>query len=339
MNSRGVLPRCELGVPVPNVMLTTACNFRCGYCFGKDMMGSCGAQFMNRGLFEHILGWVSLSGNDYIGVMGGEPTLSPIFDEVVRTLATQGFSFRIYSNVAANTLSDEIIRTAADHDARFVVNVNDPKGYTATQLASLRTNLSRLKTNAVLTFNLSPFQTNYDHVFAYIEEFGLKPSIKVGIALPTLSFSNDHVKLSQLENVTPLLRRLIQDCRRRSVRLGFECGVPSCILPEAERRALEDEMDLDSINDCGNLLDISPVGEVFNCLPLYSWGSKSYSEFEDYAAARRYFKNRLKPLSIFGKGNECPVCPERLAAKCTGGCMVRSLQGVRTSARQGDGNA
>ena len=64
---------------MPNLMLTNYCNYRCSYCFGKDIMyPKTPRQTMTRECFDGIVEWVKKGPSDRIfHLMGGEPTLNP----------------------------------------------------------------------------------------------------------------------------------------------------------------------------------------------------------------------------------------------------------------------
>ena len=73
-----------------NLMITTACNFRCPYCFGLDLFGSGQVRhYMPMQLFGELLAWIDRAAMPEMAVhlMGGEPTLHPSFGEMVEELA------------------------------------------------------------------------------------------------------------------------------------------------------------------------------------------------------------------------------------------------------------
>lgn len=314
---------------MPNLMLTTACCLRCPYCFGMDMMSRHEASFMEFDLFLEILDWVRKGEEPYVALMGGEPTLHPRFEDFVDHLASEpDFRFRIFTNLAARRLGHAVIEQTRTAQARFVVNVNPEERYSPPQLATLHDNLTRIGDNALLTFNLTPDQFAFEPVLDLVDRFGLQRKIKVGVTIATLSRTNEYVTTEAMDFVAERLWQLFETCVDRDVHLDFECGVPECVLPSGRRNELRTAMGLNAINGCGRLLDISPDGEVFHCLPLYTAGAFSFRRFADIRCAREHFTAALQPFWAFGRGAECLRCEESLAHRCHGGCLVEPLSAV-----------
>ena len=306
-----------------NLMITTACNFRCPYCFGMDLFGPGQArQFMPVRLFEELLAWIDRADLPEMGIhlMGGEPTLHPAFGHMVEELARRGRSMAVFSNAAA-PLDEALIRRSVDLGVLWIVNCNSPDTYRDNQLGLLHQHLALLGQAANITFNLTDGQTPFQYVLDYIEQHDLNRSIKLGVALPTLEHRNVHAGWDALPGIAQQILKLLGEARRRQIGLEFECGVPYCLFSEEQHAELGDI----HVSHCGSRLDITPTGEVINCLPLCRMASVPFARFQNYRQAREWFQRMQAPYRQAGSASRCLACQYRLEGLCSA-CLAEGLK-------------
>jgi len=305
-----------------NLMLTTACNFHCPYCFGLDLFGpGQPRQYMPFKLFKELLAWIDRAEVPEMAIhlMGGEPTLHPAFGDMVDELVRRGRKIVVFSNVAA-PLDEALIRRTADLGVRWIINCNSPDTYQDHQLALLHRHLALLGGAACITFNLTDGQTPFQYVLDYIEQYGLHRAIKVGVALPTLEHRNVHAGWDTLPAIAEQILKLLREARRREIRMEFECGVPYCLFSEEQHAELRDI----HLSHCASRLDITPAGEVINCLPLCRVASFSFQRFRNYRQAREWFQRMQAPYRQVGIASRCLFCAYRLEGRCSA-CLAQGL--------------
>jgi sulfatase maturation enzyme AslB (radical SAM superfamily) len=305
-----------------NLMITTACNLRCAYCFGMEMVGAGHApQTMSWEVFIDLLDWIDRGDFPELDVhlMGGEPTLHPRFGDMVRELARRGRKTLVFSNGAA-PLDERDLRDSAGSSGVWVVNVNEPETYRDSQLANLEKNLRLLGPAAAITFNMTGPTTKFDHVLDYIERFSLSRSIKIGVALPTLGHQNVYAKRDEFGTIAARIMELARRASAGKISLEFECGVPYCLFTAEQHRLLGEI----HVSHCGSRLDITPTGQVINCLPLCKVIAISYRAFADYGQVREWFRKALLPYASLGCNPDCPECPHLIAGRCRA-CLAYSL--------------
>lgn len=305
-----------------NLMITTACNFRCPYCFGLDLFGPGKArQYMPLALFKELLDWIDRANLPELAVhlMGGEPTLHPDFANMVEELVKRGRQICVFSNAAA-PLDEAVIRRAASMGVRWIVNCNPPDTYRDNQLDLLHQHLAVLGRAANITFNLTDGQTPYQYVLDYIEQYDLNRNIKLGVALPTLEHRNVHAGWDALPAIARQIMKLLRDARRRRIELEFECGVPYCLFSEEEHA----ELGGNHLSHCASRLDITPAGEVINCLPLCRVASIPFQKFPDYRQAREWYARMQAPYRQVGGAARCLDCAHRLQGLCSV-CLAQGL--------------
>ena len=171
---------------MPNLMLTNYCNYKCSYCFGKDIMFPKNPrQMMSRETFNGLVEWVKKGPSDNVfHLMGGEPTLHPDIDYFVGRLLEEDMHITIFSNLAtpgAVSLAEKVNKMPV----RWVVNVNDPAKWNSVQREHITKALELLGPQASLTFNVMPDEDDNLWALEYTKKYHLNNRIKVGFLLPT----------------------------------------------------------------------------------------------------------------------------------------------------------
>lgn len=84
-----------------NLDLTTACNFACDHCVDLDILNT-GIRFDHDKLLESLQVMAERGMKSVIVIGGGEPTLYPRFEEVIRFMKGLGLQIAIVSNGTGN---------------------------------------------------------------------------------------------------------------------------------------------------------------------------------------------------------------------------------------------
>ncbi len=297
-----------------NLMITTHCNFTCRYCFGRDMIGPGHPKtHMSRETFISLLDWIDRAEMDRLSIhlMGGEPTLNPLFFDMIDELDRRNRRIVIFSN-AATRMDPHSLREAVGKGIRWVVNCNHPSEYQGNQLENLQANLAIMGKSASVTFNVTGGAFDYSYVFDYIKTYGLDPRIKVGVALPTLQHHNVFAQWNEFPAIAEQILELYRAVTAIGGTIDFECGVPYCLFSAEQHQKLKDVR----VSHCNSRLDITPWGEVINCLPLSKMAAVQYDRFDDYGEARKWFANMLMPYRQVGSTSDCLMCESRLDQNC-----------------------
>jgi len=305
-----------------NLMLTTACNFTCDYCFGKEMIGPGHAQqTMSWDLFLDILDWIDRGSIPELDVhlMGGEPTLSPLFNDMIGELIRRKRRIVVFSNLCV-PMDTTVLADSSRLGIRWTINVNDPSSYRGRQIQTLQEHLALLGSAAVVTLNITSPSTEFDHVLSYIEDFGLARCLKVGVTLPTLDHVNAYVKREDYPGIAVRIMALNDAAGNKGIEVEFECGVPYCLFTAEQHKRFGGLR----VSHCGSRLDITPTGNVINCLPLCRVVAIPYSDFADYRQAREWFRRALMPYASFGGTSACPTCEHLVQGRCMA-CLAHAM--------------
>ena len=310
---------------MPNLMLTNYCNYKCSYCFGRDIMYPKNPRLvMTRECFDGIVEWVKKGPSDRIfHLMGGEPTLNPDIDWMVARLLEEDMFTTIFSNLAtpgAVKLAKEVDNLPVD----WVVNVNDPAHWNDVQRKNITAALEALGPRASLTFNIMPDEDDNMWALEYTRRYHLRNSIKVGFLLPTYNQTNVALEDDQYSVVAAKVTRLALEAAKYDIHLDYECGIPTCAFTD-EQLGILWRCGSALQSGCNSRLDITPDGNVIYCLPLATLGMKHYSEFDSYHESCIWFDQRFGPYRMLGRRFECATCNLHSTTSCNAGCLAKNL--------------
>ena len=310
---------------MPNLMLTNYCNYKCSYCFGKDIMFPKNPrQTMTRDCFNGIVEWVKKGTSDRIfHLMGGEPTLSPDIDWMVARLLEEDMHITIFSNLATPN-AVELAKKINNLPVNWVVNVNDPAHWNDIQRKNITSALGILKEKASLTFNIMPDEDDSLWALEYTKRYHLNNNIKVGFLLPTYNQTNVALDDNEYTVVAAKVTRLAQEAAKEGVYLDYECGIPTCAFTD-EQLGILWRCGSMLQSGCQSRLDITPEGDVIYCLPMATLGKKHYTEFECYNEACNWFAQRFAPYRMLGRRVECATCNLHNPLSCNAGCLAKNL--------------
>jgi radical SAM protein with 4Fe4S-binding SPASM domain len=273
--------------------------------------------------FRDIITWLSKTSEKTIHLMGGEPTLHPDFEDIAAYLLERDFHITVFSNLAT-TQAQGYAQKLYDLPVEWVVNINAPSTWNSEQRERIMKTLKILGQRAAITFNVMPDDDNSGWAIELIKECDLKKCIKVGFVLPTVTGSNYYLNDEQYEIVAEKVVELAQNAEKDSIRLEYECGVPTCVFSEEQLGLLWDSGSKFE-SSCCSRMDITPDGEIIYCLPLATRQAVHFSKFDTYPETKQWFEMKLMPLRRLGRTENCYKCNLMRSDSCNGGCLAKML--------------
>lgn len=309
-------------------MLTNRCNFKCNYCFGMDWMENNHVPDMTKETFMDIINWYEIKPHRdrTIHLMGGEPTLHKDFIWMTNYLLDKKINVWIFTNLATK-FSPKIAEVYIDIPLKWVVNVNPPEFRTDKENDYLYKSLEILGKNVTLTLNILPSLTSIDWIIDLIFKFNLSKKIKIGFALPTLSFKNEHLADNEYAVVANKVEEYAKYCKNFNISFDYECGIPWCSFTEAQLGELW-SYGSKLFSTCNSILDITTDGKVIYCLPLSKMLAVHFSDFTDYPSAKDWFEQKFSMYRPMGTTDNCFDCILMKCGACRGGCLARILKGI-----------
>lgn len=216
---------------MPNVLFTQRCVRSCPYCFArKHMADSSPEDIISWENLMYIADFFETAGERNFSILGGEPTLHPDFTDMVLYLIERKFMVRVFTSgiMAEKTLSDlkrELEHTPPD-SVSFICNVNDPRHTSTPESETERVKkfLATVGPRAVPGFNIYHTDFQLDFIVDYINRYGLKRSIRLGLAHPIPGQQNMYVALADIDAAIARLFEHRELLERFKVAPGLDCG-------------------------------------------------------------------------------------------------------------------
>jgi radical SAM protein with 4Fe4S-binding SPASM domain len=327
---------------MPNVLLTQKCVRSCPYCFAKKHMSESTPDDIL--LWENLIylaDFFELSGERNISLLGGEPTLHPNFLDFVIYLLERNFNVRVFTS---GIMSERVLEGVAlavnnvpPERLSFICNLNDPKRTHApfAEIERVKRFLTVFGSRTVAGFNIYQTDFELDFLFKYINNYGLRRTIRLGIAHPIPGKQNIYIFLDDIPSIINRLfsyRELFERCR---VKPGLDCGFPMCKLSNTQLGWLYQFTGGASSFGCGPAIDIGPDMSVWSCFPLSSFHKKSIFEFDTLQDVIRFYQRMigLIRMEVGGIYEECDNCVYREDGICSGGCVAHILSYFQNEAR------
>jgi MoaA/NifB/PqqE/SkfB family radical SAM enzyme len=320
-----------------NVLLTGVCNRSCPYCFasgktdlrsltagqGVETRAAAGAAHMSLEDLEHVIGFFHRSEMKVVALLGGEPTLHPQFEEVVRRLHAEGFAIKLFTN---GLMSRNRARFLAEAPGQrnVIVNVNDPRETPAEQWRHASEVLGTLGTRASLSFNVYRPDADFGFLLELIRERQLERVIRVGLAMPVYGTPNQHLPMSDYAHVGARLADFGDVCAREDVSLRLDCGFPVCMFtPEQIGRIVHGGGEVNF--QCRPIIDIGPDLRVWSCFALSGLFNVHLRDFRSRQDLIAHFDRHFEPYRHVGALPQCVGCPHIRRQQCFGGCVAHTL--------------
>jgi radical SAM protein with 4Fe4S-binding SPASM domain len=178
-----------------------------------------------------------------------------------------------------------------------------------------------------LGFNIYRYNFDIDFLFEYINKYGLKRHLRLGLAHPIPGQTNAYIKPKDFDKFTVHFREYMKKFETYNVEPGFDCGFPLCFFSD------DDVGKLFKLNrgrvgfNCGPAVDIGPDMTVWACFPLSNYKKKSIFEFSSMQEILKYYMDMHEKIRAENSGilDECGYCPHFINKLCSGGCLAHSL--------------
>lgn len=317
-----------------NISIVNYCNLKCPYCFANDMIDN-NRYTMTSDELVKILDLMGRT-NECVGIIGGEPTLHPKFDEILNL-------FKEYKlnhlpdrtmNIFTNGIEFERYVTETSDFFKYfsaLLNINHPDLLTDEQIDKTRSTLNILMKEGVLNrsvivgFNLYPSRADYQYIWDLAKEYGIK-ELRISTIAPGAKFKVWRNRKE--EYYTKMKEIFFKQCKlaeEYGIYLDLDCNnVPLCYFDENETKTLE-KLNIHTKREvCENpVIDIIFGNRISACFGAYDLIEPSLFDFDDMEEVRRYLRmNRIYPKIVKNGIGKCKDCDKYKLMQCQGGCLA-----------------
>lgn len=302
-----------------NILLTTACNLACNYCFAQSLRCGAGQQEMTLRELEWLLFNRLNPDVDEVRLMGGEPTLHSLYPEVMRLANEHGHIVTVFTNGTQAVLR----QTSPDLPYRVLLNLNDWSFYSEDQQTEILNNLAALGEKVSLGYTVTRPDFDLSMHRGLIREYGLRRVIRLGLAQPIIGGKNVYLPEEHLAAAHASIADWATELAKDDIRLNFDCGFMRCHFDD---RRIEQLIRAGTILrfECSPALDVGPGLRAWRCFAFSNGPSLDLRKVADLQSAREWFDRRDRYLAP-----QWDACPRHQTDWCQGGCLAR--QAVQTA--------
>lgn len=317
-----------------NVLITETCVRSCPYCFAKEYMVDKKQNLMTWKNMVYIADLHKAEG-EHISLLGGEPSLHPDFVNYILYLDQRNIHVNVFTS---GIMSDLKLEEMAQHLLKidpqrlsFVVNLNHPSISPPREMDRVEKFFRLFGNYTSLSFNIYQEDFDIDFLFETILKYGLKRSIRFGLAQPIPGEKNLYISKDRLPVMVEKLMSYADKFERLGVHVGFDCGMPMCLFSDEDIGKLY-KLSNTRINfGCGPAIDFGTDMSVWACFPLSGYNKKKISDFENLREIRHYYDNLHNKLRAEAGGiySECDECVHRKKRLCAGGCLAHVVSDIK----------
>ena len=164
---------------MPHIMLTYRCNLHCSYCFANEFVNKEKTDITVRN-FRKAVEFLTRTGETHIGLIGGEPTLHPVFQLLMEMLIANPkvSGITLFTN---GLLLDQFIPQITHPKVKLLVNCNSPLIIGEKSYDRMRSNLDTLiwqyymKDRVHLGINLYSIDMDYTYIMELLQRYKIFP--------------------------------------------------------------------------------------------------------------------------------------------------------------------
>ena len=318
-----------------NIMLTYRCNLRCSYCFANEFVNKEKTDFSIKNFLEAVT-FITRSGENAIGLIGGEPTLHPGFNVIMEMLIANPNvkSIRLFTN---GLILDQFMSQIIHPKVTVHVNCNSPliigeQAYTRT-LKNLDTMILQygMKNRVQLGINLFSDDMDYRYIMDLLQRYDMH-SLRTSLTVPDFAINRKADVLNDFKKRKQFLLKFYHDMDSIKVMPYSDCNRPPyCVWTDEEKEWLKGFVAkypgistnlLHPDSHCIPAIDILPDLQAIRCFGMSDFLKVPISDFKNVADITKFFMDRIDSVACrLPACEECKGCYEQKIGACYAGCL------------------
>ncbi len=311
-----------------NLSITNVCNKSCAYCFANDTRNESGRSFMSIELYEKALDYLVRSGIPQARLLGGEPTLHPDFKRFVSMALDQGLNIMLFTNGLMSLEKLKFLSTLPESRLAILLNTIHPAELNPKGCAQQKEMMIKLGSVTIPGVNIYHSGLGLDYLLDYIEIYGLRKEVRLGISHAMLSSKNQFLHPKDYQKVGHNIALFKMKAKERGISLRLDCGFVPCMFPEEYRDQLSEELKVAG-TCCHPIIDLLTNGTFIACYPLNDFLKIEIHEDSVASDVVKSFDQALSPYGNLGIFSYCTAC-SLFKDKCNGGCISFRIQRLRS---------
>jgi len=310
-----------------NIAITNICNLKCEYCFADDMIHEPSSSISLED-FIKILQFTSRTPKNHIGIIGGEPTLHPEFDKIIKEINIYCRENNTGATLFTNGIELEKYLPMLCERIGMLINCNSPDKMSIDQYKKLSSTLDKINelcmfdTRCTCGCNVYLGCDNYYWIWEIVDKYHL-PHIRCSVVSPGGCYRNMRSDKELYYNMMkPIFLNFCTQAKDHNCKLHMDCGkIPLCYFDQFEKEIVLAACDnyMESYF-CHPVVDITQGFRATACFGCYDpvdiRDFNTVDELEDYLFIRKNI-----PRYETNCTGKCTTCKKHELFQCQGGCL------------------
>ena len=327
-----------------NIMLTYRCNLRCPYCFANEFVGKESTDITIENFLKAVT-FITTSGEDRVGLIGGEPTLHPGFP-VIMDLLIANPKVKYIEVFTNGLLIDKYIQQLTHPKVDICINCNSPHMIGEKTYACLQDNLDLLilqhemKDRIQLGINLYSNDLDYSYIIDLLRRYDLH-RLRTSITVPNFSACNYPDAMDFFMTRKKYLLGFYRSLDSINVLPYSDCNRPPyCIWDDEEKKWLEEYVAkypgrhtnlTSTYSFCVPAIDILPDLQAVRCFGMSDFLKVPIFDFKSVSDIINYFQNEIDSVAYkLPTCEDCKECHEFKVRHCIGSCIGYKAPRIRS---------
>ena len=311
-----------------NIAIVNFCNLKCKYCFADDMIHE-ESKTMTLNDFRMILSFAARTPKNHIGIIGGEPTLHPQFDEILKEVNRYCREVNTDATLFTNGIELEKFMPYIGDRIGLLINCNSPQFQSGELFNKQRATLDHLNElswfarKANCGCNLYPDCTDYSYIWEIVDRYHLT-HLRTSVVSPAACYIHWRKDKEGYYNLMkPIYLKFCQDALAHHCKLNMDCGhIPMCYFNGEEKELVKQACGDDRCDNgfCEPVVDINPDFKATACFGSYD--PVDMRDFDNLIELERYLLlKKSYPRALANCTGKCTTCKKHKLLKCQGGCL------------------
>jgi sulfatase maturation enzyme AslB (radical SAM superfamily) len=312
---------------VPQFNITLRCNMYnfCRYCYVKEQQGKFPLD-LDCEDFGKILDWFIMLGVDEIILLGGEPTLHPLFAQVLETLSHRGLSARLFTNGTYNSTIADLVAQNESVETMFFHYDENYFRHSDKLTEKFLKNVEQASASGKkiwLRWNIDAPDTDHATVIGLATKYGANIGYSISVPTPTSA----QIPIPKVCEYVASLVDLATSASEKGIELHPARALPLCAFGDQELELLRRLGNLEgtciAINDITVNTDLS----IQLCSVTHDIRTSPVTGVQDLEEKIEFLKGEEAKLRAIPAIPECSECVWFKNAECQGGCYGYKLFG------------
>ena len=309
-----------------NIAIVNYCNLKCPYCFADDMIQE-DMTTISIEDFRKILDFISRTPKNHIGIIGGEPTLHPHFDEIIKEVNFYCRELDTGATLFTNGINLEKFIPLLGDRIGLLINCNSPEFQPAESYEKMIKTLDRLNElswfdrKASCGCNIHPGLTDYSFIWEIVDQYKLN-HLRTSVVSPAAKYENWRKdKEGYYYYMKPIFLQFCKDAVKHNCRLNIDCGhIPVCYFNDEEKQLVYSICDSPNNECCEPVVDSKPDCKATACFGSYD--PIDIRDFDNLIELERFLLiKKSLPRAEKNCTGKCASCKKHKMLQCQGGCL------------------